>query len=135
MAFAFPPPPVPSECAVIPVPNTTSMNLLTVPRDEGAAEGLWERRVLEVGRNRASREAVRGGGDGRRWWRGQLGPPHETALREELKPCRGTSIIESFFFFSKVMDFVVGLLTNYGFAQIMSEEVEHWTAYLSIYRV
>lgn len=43
------------------------------------------------------------------------------ALLKDLKPWGGAAVVVFFFFISKVIDFLVGLLTNYVFAKIMSE--------------
>lgn len=108
--------------------NTTSMNLLALLRERGAADGVWERGVYDAGCNGAGgteeneEEEQRGDDDGNGGNRAhRLKQQLLLALREELKPWPGTAIILFFFILSKAIDIPVGLLTNYIFGKIKRE--------------
>lgn len=128
--------------------NTTSMNLLALLRERGAADGVWERGVYDAGCNGAGgteeHEEEKQGGEegGKEEQEGEEGGEEEQrgnddgnggnrahrikqqlllALREEIKPWPGTAIILFFFIFSKAIDIPVGLLTNYIFGKIKGE--------------
>ncbi|KAL0634050.1 hypothetical protein Q9L58_006998, partial [Maublancomyces gigas] len=101
--------------------NKTSINLLTVLRERGARDGLWERRVLEVGSNGASgaeeEEEEEDEEEGNRAQR--ITHQFLQALSQELKPWPVTAVIVFYIIISKVIEFLVGLLTNYVFAKII----------------